>query len=260
MRGVQLPERLHGDVESAAAQLANAAPRRARCEVVGCRIQPARPIEGGDLGIRQMQAEDPLETRDLVEAAGDHGARPGDGRAAAPGRRARGRATRTASARPRRPRAGTACRRGGDHGERPARLQRPCSWLGPSRPIRRPCPEDLGALLAALAPLDHRRADPGVVVVDLAGQAVDALVGIDPPVGMDRLDRAVDRADLTGRALHGAASAIRTGGSWPGSRTPRRAGAGSGRTRARRTGRPRGERARRRRTARRGRTSARSRS
>ena len=116
MRGVQLPERLHRDVESAATQLAEALRLGEQdAEVVGCGIEPAGPVERGDLGTRQMQAEDPLETRDLVEAAGDDATRRRfclDGRAAAaPRRRARGRATRTpASAPPRRARPEAACR------------------------------------------------------------------------------------------------------------------------------------------------------
>ncbi len=132
MRGVQLPERLHGDVESPAAQRAKALRLGEHdTEVMGCRVQPARPIEGGDLGIRHMQAEDPLEARDLVEAAGDHAThrsfvgmgeqqpRLGAERAAAPleHRRPLRRAARGQE---------WHAGRGGDHGERPASAAAPC--------------------------------------------------------------------------------------------------------------------------------------
>src|SRR5262249_6580676 len=48
--------------------------------------------------------------------------------------------------------------------------------------------------------LDHHRAVTVVVVEHLAVQALDAFVGIDHPLGMDRLDGAFVPAALAGRA------------------------------------------------------------
>ena len=63
----------------------------------------------------------------------------------------------------------------------------------PLMSLRRP--GGAGAPLRALAPLDQWRADPVVAVIGLTVQAVDALAGVDRPLGLDGADRALELTD-----------------------------------------------------------------
>ncbi len=72
MGGIDIPERLHRDVEGAFAQRGEAlALRQQRQQILGRRREPALPVEARDLAVAAVEAEDPLEPLDLGGALAD---------------------------------------------------------------------------------------------------------------------------------------------------------------------------------------------